>query len=391
MATASKPVDEQVRPFRIEVADEQLDDLQDRLARTRWPEELPGEGWSLGIPSDYLQELAEYWRMEYDWREHEARLNELPQFMTTIDGASLHFVHVRSPEPDAMPLLLSHGWPGSIVEFMQVYRPLSDPRAHGADPTDAFHIVAPSLPGYGFSGPVLDPGWDIRRIAMAFAALMARLGYKRYGAHGGDWGGAICRDLGVIDPDHLAALHLTFFGSAMPDPADAEKDADVRHSLAQANRYFTELSAYFTLQATRPRTLAYALTDSPVGQLAWIAERFKDWTDSETRPEDAVDRDQLLTNVMLYWLTRTAGSSARLYHESPTIGDPPDQPTRVPTGVAAMPHDLVVPVRRSAERANNIVQWTDMPRGGHFAAMEEPDLVVDDIRSLFRRVRQHDG
>jgi microsomal epoxide hydrolase len=386
MATTA---DTEIRPFRIEIPQVDLEDLQDRLARTRWPDELPGVGWSYGVPLGYLKELADYWRTSYDWRPHEARLNELPQFTTTIDGANVHFLHVRSAEPDALPLVITHGWPGSIVEYLELVGPLTDPRAHGGDPGDAFHLVLPTIPGYGFSGPTRETGWNARRVARAFAALMARLGYARYGAHGGDWGSRISRDLGVIDPDHVVGVHVTGV-PAQPGPEDmATLTEDERSRLDRGSRFRADGAGYAQLQATRPQTLAYALTDSPAGQLAWIVEKFKEWTDSSDTPEDAVDRDLLLTNVTLYWVTATAGSSARLYFEAGHTGEwgAPPEPSRVPTGVMAFPHEIALPIRRFAERTNNIVQWTEFDRGGHFAAMEEPDLVLGDARTFFRRFR----
>jgi pimeloyl-ACP methyl ester carboxylesterase len=375
----------EIRPFRIEIPQADLDDLKARLARTRWPDELPGGGWERGVPVRYLEELAAYWRTGYDWRVHEHRLNQIPQFTTTIDGQNIHFLHVRSPVPGAVPLIMTHGWPGSIVEFLDVIGPLTDPRAHGADPGDAFDMVIPSIPGYGFSGPTRDSGWNLRRIAGAFAALMARLGYRRYGAQGGDMGSGISRELGLIDSAHVLGVHLNLFvtrPSGDPTELSGLSDED-RSRLDRSNRYWAELSGYFHVQATRPQTLAYALTDSPAGQLAWIVEKFKEWTDSTHAPEDAIDRDLMLTNVMLYWLTGTAGSSARLYYEAARVRGPV-QPSTVPTGVAVFPHEIFLPVRRLADRYDTIVHWTEFDRGGHFAAMEQPDLLVADIRQFFR-------
>jgi microsomal epoxide hydrolase len=289
----------EIQPFRIDIPQAELDDLHDRLGRTRWPDELPGVGWDYGIPLGYLRELAEYWRTTYDWRRHEARLNEFAQYTTTIDGENLHFLHVRSPEPDVLPLIIIHGWPGSIVEFLKIIDPLANPRAYGANASDAFHLVAPSIPGYGFSGPTHQTGWDVKRIAAAFAELMHRLGYERHGAQGGDWGAAISRQLGLIDPSHIFGLHVTMLPSIPsgdPDEMALLTDAEKRYLEAGA-RFRQQGSGYFMIQSSRPQTLAYGLTDSPVGQLAWIAEKFKEWTDSTDVPEDAVDRDQLLTNV----------------------------------------------------------------------------------------------
>jgi pimeloyl-ACP methyl ester carboxylesterase len=390
--TATDRSDTVIRPFRIDIPQADLDDLHDRLARTRWPDELPGVGWAYGVPLSYVKELAAYWRTAYDWREHEARLNELPQFTTTIDEAGVRFLHVRSPEPDALPLILTHGWPGSVVEFLNIIGPLTDPRAHGGDPADAFHLVIPSIPGYGLSGPTREAGWTTSRVARAWAELMARLGYGRYGAQGGDWGAFVSPELGRIDPDHVVGVHVnaaTFgfipFGPVDPDELATFTDAEK----ARVERLNTSTAGpgngYFEVQATRPQTLAYALTDSPVGQLAWIVEKFKEWTHAADVPEDAVDRDQLLTNVMLYWLTGTANSSARLYYENLHAGSWGQQPGTTPTGVAVFAEDYAI--RRYAQRSNNIVHWSEFDRGGHFAAMEAPDLLVGDVRTFFRGVR----
>ncbi|MGW4738553.1 epoxide hydrolase family protein [Nocardia xishanensis] len=376
----------EITPFRIDVSQHQLDDLNRRLDTTRWTDGVPGVGWAQGIPLDYTRELAAYWRNTYDWRAQEARLNSFPQFRTEIDGHNLHFIHVRSTEADALPLVLTHGWPGSIVEFLDVIGPLTDPVAHGGAAEDAFHVVVPTIPGFGLSGPAV--GWSTARAARAWARLMHRLGYHRYAAHGEDTGAAITRQLAVIDAEHLVAMHLTMIASATvtPETADPGNPAEQRAvELAQRAQY--ELGAYAMLQATRPQTLSYALTDSPVGQLAWIVERFNDWTDSTDAPEDAVDRDAMLTNVMIYWLNATAGSSARYYYEGAATWGTPEPETPVPAAVAVMPHDLGIPVRRIAERNHNIVRWTEFDRGGHFAAMEEPDLIVDDLRATFREYR----
>ncbi|MER6087387.1 epoxide hydrolase family protein [Streptomyces bluensis] len=388
-----------VRPFRIDIPQTDLDDLHARLDHTRWPDELPGMGWSYGVPLDYLRDLVQYWRHDYDWRAAEARLNAWPQFTTEIDGATVHFAHIRSPEPDATPLVITHGWPGSIVEFTNVVGPLTDPRAHGGDPADAFHLVIPSIPGFGLSGPTREPGWEFRRVAAAWAELMQRLGYRRYGTQGGDWGAAISRELGRIRPDHVIGVHLNLLpDSAATAPPGEEELASLNpqereRTLASWERmqeWLRERQGYGVLQSTRPQTLAYALTDSPVGQLAWISEKFEEWTDSRDRPEDAVDRDLLLTNVMLYWLTGTAGSSARIYYERAHTdgwGAPP-APSTTPTALAVFPRENFVPLRHIADRTNTIVRWTELDRGGHFAALEVPDLLVGDVRAFFRHLRE---
>jgi microsomal epoxide hydrolase len=380
--------DDAIRPFRIDVPQADLDDLRDRLARTRWPDELPGVGWAYGAPLGYVRELADYWLNTYDWRAQEARLNRFPQFTTTIDGARVHFLHVRSPEPGAMPLVVTHGWPGSVVEFMDVIGPLSDPRSHGGDPGDAFHVVCPTIPGFGFSGPTHDTGWDFRRVARAVGALMERLGYDRYGAHGGDWGAAVSRELALHDAAHVAGIHITLLLTGAP-PDLQDLDEEDRRRLERLERFRREGQGYGAIQSTRPQTLAYGLTDSPAGQLAWIVEKFREWTDSADVPEDAVDRDLLLTNVMLYWLTGTAGSSARIYYETAHAGRGGGERSEVPTGVAVFPYEIAPPIRRLAERSHDVVHWSEFDRGGHFASMEEPDLVVGDLRDFFRGLRRN--
>jgi pimeloyl-ACP methyl ester carboxylesterase len=377
--------DSKISPYRIDIPQGALDDLRDRLGRTRWPDELPGAGWDLGVPLDYLKGLAGYWATTYDWRGQEAALNEFAQFTTIIDGQNVHFLHVRSPEPEALPLLITHGWPGSIAEFLDIISPLVDPAAHGGDPADAFHLIAPSIPGFGFSGPTHETGWNTVRVAHAWAELMRRLGYERYGAQGGDTGALISPELGRIDPEHLVGIHvnnlLTFPSGRLDDLSDADQG---RLKLMQ--RWQNEMSGYASIQSTRPQTLAYALTDSPAGQLAWIVEKFKEWTDPAAGlPEDAVDRDRLLTDVSIYWLTATAGSSARLYYEGAKSWGQANEPSAVPTGVAVFPMDITV--RSIAESQHNIVHWTEFDRGGHFAAMEAPELLVADVREFFRPLR----
>jgi epoxide hydrolase len=382
----------EIRPFRIDVPQADLDDLRDRLARTRWPDELPGVGWSRGVPVGYLRELADHWRTAYDWRKHEARLNQHPQFTTTIDGANLHFLHVRSPEPQATPLLLIHGWPGSIVEFQELIGPLTDPAAHGGDPADAFHLVIPSLPGFGFSRPLPDTGWSYGRIAGALVELMGRLGYDRYGVQGGDVGAFVAPVVGRLDPERVVGVHvnaLVTFPSGDPDELADLTEAE-RQRMARLRHFQDDMMGYAAIQGTRPQTLAYALNDSPVGQLAWIVEKFKEWTDPAAElPEDAVDRDHLLTNVSIYWLTGTAGSSASHYYETahdPTIWAPRERGT-VPTGVAvSLTQDVAI--RKLAERDHNVVHWSEFDRGGHFAAMEAPEFLVGDVRAFFRTLAE---
>jgi pimeloyl-ACP methyl ester carboxylesterase len=381
-----------IQPFTIAIPQADLDDLRDRLARTRWPNELPGVGWSRGVPLGYMKELAEYWRAGYDWRKWEAKLNEFPQFITEIDGQTIYFLHVRSPEPNALPLIVTHGWPGSIVEFLKVVGPLTDPRAHGGDPADAFHVVIPSIPGFGFSGPTREPGWSTERIAKAWAELMSRLGYERYGAQGGDMGQFVSVELGRVAPDQVVGLHVNAatygfipFGEISEDERATLTNVE-KARLELLNKWNNDGSGYFQIQATRPQTIAYGLTDSPVGQLAWIVEKFKEWTHpSAELPEGAIDRDLILTDVMLYWLTGTSGSSAHLYYENMHSGSWHEEPATTPTGVAVFAEDVAI--RRYSELGNNIVHWSEFDRGGHFAAMEVPDLLVGDICDFFRRFR----
>jgi epoxide hydrolase len=380
-----------ITEFRINVPQADLDDLAARLAAVRWPSELPGVGWSRGVPVGYLKELAEYWRTSYDWRKHEAELNEIPQFTTEIDGQNMHFLHVRSPEPDAMPLILTHGWPGSVVEFLKVIGPLTDPAAHGGDPADAFHLVIPSMPGFGFSGPTSQTGWNTGRVAAAWAELMSRLGYERYGAQGGDLGAFVAPELGRAT-DRVVGVHVnaaTFgfipFGKVSEEDRATLTDAE-QARLGRLKNFMDDEGGYFKIQATRPQTLAYGLTDSPVGQLAWIVEKFKEWTyPAADLPESAVDRDLMLTNVMLYWLTGTAGSAAHMYYENMHSSTWHTTPATTPTGVAVFAQDIAI--RRYAEPGNNITHWSEFDRGGHFAAMEAPDLLTADVREFFRALR----
>ena len=375
-----------ITPFRIDVGDEVLADLKSRLKRTRWPEAELVDDWSQGAPLKWIRDVCQYWAEDYDWRARESRLNRFPQFTTEIDGLDIHFLHARSREEAALPLIISHGWPGSIVEFMKVIDPLVDPVAHGGSAADAFHVVCPSLPGFGFSAKPRSTGWGVDRIAASWATLMARLGYARYGAQGGDWGSAVTTSLGAQDPAHCAGIHITLAFNARPqvegDPTEQEQRA-----LAGIKHYQDWDCGYSKQQSTRPQTLAYGLTDSPAGQAAWILEKFWAWTDCDGHPENILGRDELLDNVMLYWVTATAASSARLYWES--FGR--RRATRtvtVPTGVAVFPKEIITPVRRWMEpNFTNIRHWNEMPKGGHFGAFEQPELFVRDVRTFFRMVR----
>jgi epoxide hydrolase len=374
----------EARSFHIDVPDEALDDLRSRLARTRWPEAECVDDWSQGVPLAYTRELAAYWADGYDWRSREAALNRFDQFITEIDGLDIHFVHQRSPHEDAFPLLITHGWPGSIVEFHKVIEPLTNPTAHGGRTEDAFHVVCPSLPGYGFSGKPTRSGWGVDKIAQAWETLMLRLGYHRYGAQGGDWGAAVTTQMGR-NRGHCVAIHLNMPLGRPPagitDPTEEEQQA-----LAALAHYRRWGAGYSKQQSTRPQTLGYGLVDSPVGQLAWIVEKFWAWMDCDGNPENVVSRDELLDNVMMYWATGTGASSARLYWESfnsfATTGR-----VELPTGVAAFPKEILRAPRRWCESNYHITHWTAMPRGGHFAAFEQPVLFVDDLRAFFATVR----
>ncbi len=374
----------EIAPFVVDVPRAALDDLHRRLRQTRWPDQLPGAAWDYGAEMGYIQELARYWADEYDWRAAEAELNRLDHSTTTIDGQNIHFIHQRSPHPGAYPLVISHGWPGSVVEFLDIIALLTDPD----DPDDAFHVVAPSLPGYGFSGPTVDRGWDAVRTAGAFATLMGRLGYRRYGAQGGDWGSFISQNIGRGDPDHCEAVHVNFLFAPAPEDGPGDLTEAEQAGLDRTNLYFSQGAGYMQIQSTKPQTLAYGLTDSPVGQLAWIAEKFLAWTDNDGTIESAVSRDRLLTNVSLYWFTATAGSSARMYYEMMHSGAAGlSDPLATPIGVANFPMEILRAPRRWLEPRYNIVHWTDMAEGGHFAAMEEPEALAEDIRTFFRRFR----
>jgi pimeloyl-ACP methyl ester carboxylesterase len=376
-----------IERFEIRVADATLDDLRARLARARFPDQIEGTGWEYGTPTDYLADLAGYWRDTFDWRAQEGRLNTLEHFRTTIDGQAIHFIHARSPHPDALPLLITHGWPGSVVEFLDVISPLTEPEAHGGRGADAFHVVAPSLPGYGFSEPTRTRGWGPTRIAAAFAELMARLGYTRYGAQGGDWGAQVATRIGALDPDHCGAIHVNMPIARPPDEPvvlSEPEQADLK-----AMRWFQrEEAAYAQEQATKPQTLGAALNDSPVGLLSWIVEKFRTWSDCDGHPENVFTRDQLLTNVTVYWVTGTVTSSLRLYweHQHVDAAAPPEY-VGVPTGVARYPKEVLRFPRAWVEQSYHVTHWADMPRGGHFAAMEQPELFVADLRDFFVTLR----
>ncbi|HEX5588335.1 MAG TPA: epoxide hydrolase [Acidimicrobiia bacterium] len=375
-----------VTPFQVRFDDAEVRDLRDRLARTRWPDAEVVDDWSQGLPLAYAQELCAYWRDQYDVAAAEQRLNRFAQFRTQVDGLGIHFVHVTSPHPEALPLVLTHGWPGSVVEFWKVIDELIDPTAHGGDAADAFHVVCPSLPGYGFSDKPTEPGWGVERIAAAWAALMARLGYDRYGAQGGDWGTFVTTTIAQQDPEHVVGIHLQLpIANLLPEMLADLTPAETA-SLEASAEHATWGTGYSTQQQTRPQTLGYGLADSPAAQCAWIVEKFWAWTDNEGHPEDAVSRDDLLDNVMLYWMPNNGTSSARLYWESLRNRD--TSPVTVPTGCSVFPKEIVRFSRRWAEtRFTDIRFWNEPDRGGHFAAFEEPDLFVADVRAAFRTMR----
>jgi epoxide hydrolase len=374
----------EIRPYRIDVPSAVLDDLKERLARTRWPEAETVDDWSQGIPLAYTRDLAAYWADGYDWRSREAVLNRFDHHLTEIDGLDIHFIHQRSPHDDALPLLITHGWPGSIAEFQKVIEPLVNPTS--GRPEDAFHIVCPSLPGYGFSGKPSRTGWGVDKIAQAWDTLMVRLGYDRYGAQGGDWGAAVTTQIGR-NRGHCIAIHLNM---PIARPPAGSGGGDLTEEEQQALAAFAEHrkwgTGYSKQQSTRPQTLGYGLVDSPVGQLAWVVEKFWAWTDCDGHPENVLSRDELLDNVMLYWVTGSGASSARLYWES-FNRFVTDGRVDLPTGVAAFPKEILRTPRRWCEAAYNITHWSTMPRGGHFAAFEQPELFVDDVRAFFATVR----
>jgi pimeloyl-ACP methyl ester carboxylesterase len=376
-------------PFTIAVPDELLDDLRARLRNTRWPERELVDDWSQGTPLAYVQEVCEYWADRYDWRARETLLNRFDQFTLPVDGLSdpgIHFVHVRSPHPDALPLLITHGWPGSIVEFQKVIGPLANPTEHGGNAADAFHVVAPSLPGYGFSGKPLATGWGVERIGAAFADLMATLGYDRYVAQGGDWGSAVTTSIGANDVEHCIAIHTNLAMGARPK-VDGEPTPEEQRALAGLAHYAEWDSGYSKQQSTRPQSVGYGLVDSPAALAGWVLEKFWAWTDCDGHPENVLTRDELVDNLMLYWVNGNGASSARLYWESFGKGPRP-KPVTIPSGFAVYPKEIIPPVRAWVESLfTDIRHWQEQPRGGHFAAFEVPELFVDDLRACFGQFR----
>jgi pimeloyl-ACP methyl ester carboxylesterase len=376
-----------VRPFTLDIPEPALVDLKARLAHTRWPDELPGAGADYGAALDFVKEMATFWRTTFDWRAQEARINLVPQFITTIDGHDVHFFHVRSPEAHALPIVLTHGWPSSSVEFLDLIGPLTDPRRHGGNAADAFDVVIPSVPGFTLSGPTHDRGWNSARIATAWTELMRRLGYERWGAHGGDLGALVSHELALLQPPGLVGVHvLEVYAYPSGDPKELDDLSDFDKEGLGMLDAFQSRAGYQKIQSTRPQTLAYGLNDSPVGQLAWSSELFTGFGGVFGNPHTA-NRDLFLTHVSLYWLTGTAGSSSRIYYEDAKASTGyREVKNSTPTGVAVFPKNFRS-VRKFAERTNNIVHWSQFDRGGHFAAIDAPDLLIGDLRTFFRRFR----
>ena len=377
-----------IEPFTIAVPQAEIVDLRERLARTRWPDTI-GEPWSNGTDLAYLRELVAYWQNDFDWRAQEARLNRFPQYRATFDEIAIHFIHVRSATPGAFPLIITHGWPGSIVEMTEIIPRLTDPAAFGGDAADAFDVVVPSLPGYGFSSAPRKPGMNPPAIADLWTRLMTSLGYSRFGAQGGDWGAAVSTELGIRHPDHVAGVHLNFMMTAyLQGFDDVDLDADERAYFANVQRWTADEGGYAHVHGTKPQSLAYALNDSPAGLAGWIVEKLRTWSDCGGDVERAFTKDEMLTNIAVYWFTQTIGSSIRLYRERTLQPlQRPAQPPPVPFGYAKFPVELSRPPRRLLERVFSISRYTEMPHGGHFAAWEQPDLLASEICALFRPLR----
>ena len=379
--------DTAIREFQIKIDDAELEDLRRRLRATRWPDQETVGDWTQGVPLSYVREVCEYWAEKYDWRATEKRLNAFPQFRTEIDGLDFHFIHVRSPHAQAKPLVITHGWPGSIVEFHKVIAPLTDPVKFGGKAEDAFHVVCPALPGYGFSGKPAKNGWNVERIARAWSELMQRLGYDRYFAQGGDWGAAVTGSIGAQDPEHCIAIHLNMMIGVRPDPETMNDLTELEKSAIAGLQYYQDWdSGYSKEQATRPQTVGYGLVDSPAGLAAWILEKFWAWTDCDGHPENALTRDEMLDNIMLYWLPGAGASSARLYWES--FNNRTASKVKVPVGCSVFPREIFRASRRWAEKSfDQLIYWNELPKGGHFAAFEQPEVYVEEVRGCFRPLR----
>ena len=375
-----------IRPFVVDVPEPVLEDLRARLRRTRYPDEIPGSDWDYGTNSAYLKELVTYWAEEFDWREQERQINEFDHFKTNIDGLDIHFIHQRSPVVDATPLLISHGWPGSFLEFAKVIGPLTDPVAHGGDAEDAFHLVIPSIPGFGFSDKPQERGYGPAEMGDIFAKLMERLGYERYGLQGGDWGSSITRRVASQRPDNVVGLHINLVSAGPPpgvDDPEAGVPADELARMQERQSFWAPERGYSQIQGTKPQTLGYGLNDSPAGWAAWVIDKVHVLCDCPGGHEEKFTKDELLTNITLYWVTQTATSASRIYYESRHSAAGGLDYIEVPTAAALFPKEIALPPRKWAEARYNIVRWTEMPRGGHFAALEEPDLYIEDVRGFF--------
>jgi pimeloyl-ACP methyl ester carboxylesterase len=379
-----------ITPFSADIPQTMLDDLQSRLKNTRWPDAETTGNWLQGIPLAYARELAQYWEADYDWRRFETKLNQWPQFKTEIEGLDIHFIHCKSPHENAMPMIISHGWPGSIVEFHKIIDALVNPTAYGGAPEDAFHVVAPSLPGFGFSGKPTSPGTSVEKIGEMWGLLMARLGYDRYVAQGGDWGSMITQSMGQSQTEHCAGIHINM-PIVAPDPDTMDSLTPQESDALQAMGYYSDSeSGYSKQQSTRPQTLAYGLADSPVGQMAWVAEKFYAWTDCEVdgvkHPENILSKDEILDNVMLCWLNNTAGSSARIYWES--FNKPNFDPIDMPVACSIFPKEIFRCSERWAKkRFSKLIYWNELDKGGHFAALEQPEVFIGELRGWLSALR----
>ena len=381
-----------VQPYKIEIPDSVLDDLKSRLERTRWPDELPGTGWDYGSNLDYVKELVEYWRTKFDWHAQEKLINSFSHFKSKVDGLNIHFIHEKGKGPNPMPLVITHGWPGTFFEMYKVIPMLSDPASHGGDPADAFDVVAPSMPGYGFSDATDKRGLSVLSVSDLWAKLMSEnLGYQRFAAQGGDWGARVTAKLGLSHGDKVIGIHTTSTSSPTPyqGPGTRELSEAEKAMLAQRVQWLADEGGYSHIQATKPQTLSYGLNDSPAGLAAWIVEKYRTWSDCGGDVESRFTKDELLTTITIYWVTQSINSSTRLYYESffQAWDLAEDEKIQVPVAIASFPRENSVPLREWAERSFNIQQWTDMPSGGHFAALEEPDRLVEDIRKFFRGLR----
>jgi pimeloyl-ACP methyl ester carboxylesterase len=377
-----------IAPFTIDIPQSALDDLKRRLDLTRWPNHQTVSDWSQGVPLEKARALVEYWRAQYDWRRTEKKINGFAQYRTEIDGVGIHFIHVRSKHEDALPVILTHGWPGSIVEFLKVINPLTNPTAHGGKPEDAFHVVVPSLPGFGFSDKPADTGWDVVRIARAWAVLMQRLGYRRWVAQGGDWGAGVTTALGKLKPAGLAGIHLNF-QFVFPEKIPTEGlSVEEQRAVTALTQFLNDGNGYFREQTTRPQTIAYGLADSPSGQATWIYEKFQAWTDCNGDPETVFTKDEMLDNISLYWLTDTAASSARIYWENRTTASPSGGVISIPVAASVFPHEIWRTPRSWAEQNyTQLVYWSELDKGGHFAAFEQPELFTQELRNGFKKLR----